>query len=96
MSGHQPDSSKVLNGQHVHVLVLRTFITDQTGMIDKRQGGVQWNRTSFGNPADDSYEAVFESGERHFLRVGNGTLSASTGNGLFNTDHVWLFCAWQL
>jgi hypothetical protein len=62
----------------------KNFITDQTGMIQKRQGGVQWNRTSFSEAAKDTYEAVFESGARHFLRIGGGVLSASTGTGLFD------------
>ena len=83
ISKYQPDSQKVLD--NMFTAGSKNFITDQTGMIDKRQGGVQWNRTSFSGPAADSYEAVFESGARHFLRVGQGVLSASTGNGLFTT-----------
>ena len=81
ISKYQPDSQKVLD--NMFTANSKNFVTDQTGMIDKRQGGVSWNRTSFAGPARDSYEAVFESGERHFLRVGQGNLSASTGNGLF-------------
>jgi hypothetical protein len=83
VSKYQPDSSKVLD--NMFTVGSKNFVTDQTGMIQKRQGGVQWNRTSFGQPANDTYEAVFESGSRHFLRVGGGTLSASTGTGLFDT-----------
>lgn len=83
ISKYQPDSSDVLD--NMFTANSKNFITDQTGMIDKRQGGVQWNRTSFGNTAKDVYEAVFESGARHFLRVGGGILSASTGTGLFDT-----------
>lgn len=81
ISKYQPDSQKVLD--NMFTAGSKNFVTDQTGMIDKRQGGVQWNRTSFAGPAADSYEAIFESGARHFLRVGQGSLSASTGNGLF-------------
>lgn len=83
VSKYQPDSSKVLD--NMFTASSKNFVTDQTGMIDKRQGGVQWNRTSFGNAAKDTYEAVFQSGARHFLRVGGGVLSASTGTGLFDT-----------
>jgi hypothetical protein len=83
VSKYQPDSSEVLD--NMFTSGSKNFITDQTGMIDKRQGGVQWNRTSFGNAAQDTYEAIFTSGARHFLRVGGGTLSASTGTGLFDT-----------
>jgi hypothetical protein len=83
ISKYQPDSQKVLD--NMFTAGSKNFVTDQTGMIDKRQGGVIWNRTSFSGPAADSYEAVFESGARHFLRVGQGILSASTGNGLFDT-----------
>jgi hypothetical protein len=83
ISKYQPDSQKVLD--NMFTANSKNFVTDQTGMIDKRQGGVIWNRTSFGGAASDSYEAVFESGARHFLRVGQGVLSASTGNGLFDT-----------
>lgn len=83
ISKYQPDSSDVLD--NMFTANSKNFITDQTGMIDKRQGGVQWNRTNFGNTAKDVYEAVFESGARHFLRVGGGILSASTGTGLFDT-----------
>lgn len=82
ISKYQPDSSDVLD--NMFTANSKNFITDQTGMIDKRQGGVQWNRTNFGNVAKDTYEAVFESGARHFLRVGGGILSASTGTGLFD------------
>lgn len=82
ISKYQPDSSDVLD--NMFTANSKNFITDQTGMIDKRQGGVQWNRTNFGNAAKDVYEAVFESGARHFLRVGGGVLSASTGTGLFD------------
>lgn len=81
ISKYQPDSQKVLD--NMFTAGSKNFVTDQTGMIDKRQGGVSWNRTSFAGPARDSYEAVFESGARHFLRVGQGNLSVSTGNGLF-------------
>lgn len=83
VSKYQPDSSKVLD--NMFTANSKNFVTDQTGMIDKRQGGVTWNRTSFANVARDSYEAVFESGSRHFLRVGGGVLSASTGTGVFDT-----------
>lgn len=83
ISKYQPDSSDVLD--NMFTANSKNFITDQTGMIDKRQGGVQWNRTSLGNVAKDTYEAVFESGARHFLRIGGGILSASTGTGLFDT-----------
>lgn len=83
ISKYQPDSSDVLD--NMFTANSKNFITDQTGMIDKRQGGVQWNRTNFSNIAKDTYEAVFESGARHFLRVGGGILSASTGTGLFDT-----------
>src|SRR6266404_7531757 len=83
ISKYQPDSSDVLD--NMFTANSKNFVTDQTGMIDKRQGGVQWNRTDFGNVAKDTYEAVFESGARHFLRVGGGTLYASTGTGLFDT-----------
>jgi hypothetical protein len=83
ISKYQPDSQKVLD--NMFTSGSKNFVTDQTGMIDKRQGGVVWNRTSFSGPAADSYEAVFESGARHYLRVGQGVLSASTGNGLFTT-----------
>jgi len=82
ISKYQPDSSKVLD--NMFTANSKNFVTDQTGMIDKRQGGVQWNRTSFGQAAADTYEAIFESGARHFLRVGGGILSASTGTGLFD------------
>lgn len=82
ISKYQPDSSKVLD--NMFTAGSKNFVTDQTGMIDKRQGGVQWNRTTFGNTAKDSYEAIFESGSRHFLRVGGGILYASTGTGLFD------------
>jgi hypothetical protein len=81
ISKYQPDSQKVLD--NMFTANSKNFVTDQTGMIDKRQGGIQWNRTGFSGPAADSYEAIFESGARHFLRVGQGNLSASTGNGLF-------------
>lgn len=83
ISKYQPDSSQVLD--NMFTANSKNFVTDQTGMIDKRQGGVEWSRTVFGQPAKDTYEAVFESGERHFLRVGGGVLSASTGTGLFDT-----------
>lgn len=83
ISKYQPDSNKVLD--NMFTSGSKNFVTDQTGMIDKRQGGVVWNRTSFMQPARDSYEAVFESGARHFLRIGGGVLSASTGTGLFDT-----------
>jgi hypothetical protein len=83
ISKYQPDSSKVLD--NMFTAGSKNFVTDQTGMIQKRQGGIQWNRTSFPEAAKDTYEAVFESGARHFLRVGGGTLSASTGTGLFDT-----------
>jgi hypothetical protein len=82
VSKYQPDSSKVLD--NMFTAGSKNFVTDQTGMVQKRQGGVQWNRTSFAEPARDSYEAVFDSGARHFLRVGGGVLSASTGTGLFD------------
>lgn len=83
ISKYQPESNKVLD--NMFTAGSKNFVTDQTGMIDKRQGGVQWNRTSFPEAAKDTYEAVFESGARHFLRVGGGVLSASTGTGLFDT-----------
>jgi hypothetical protein len=83
ISKYQPDSSKVLD--NMFTVGSKNFVTDQTGMVQKRQGGVQWNRTSFPEAAKDTYEAVFESGARHFLRVGGGVLSASTGTGLFDT-----------
>jgi hypothetical protein len=83
VSKYQPDSNKVLD--NMFTTGSKNFVTDQTGMIQKRQGGVQWNRTSFAQVAKDTYEAVFESGARHFLRVGGGILSASTGTGLFDT-----------
>lgn len=83
ISKYQPDSQKVLD--NMFTSGSKNFVTDQTGMVDKRQGGVVWNRTTFSGPAADSYEAVFESGARHYLRVGQGVLSASTGNGLFTT-----------
>lgn len=82
ISKYQPDSSKVLD--NMFTAGSKNFVTDQTGMIDKRQGGIQWNRTAFSEAAKDTYEAVFESGARHFLRVGGGVLSASTGTGLFD------------
>jgi hypothetical protein len=82
ISKYQPDSSDVLD--NMFTAGSKNFITDQTGMIDKRQGGVQWNRTHFGNAAQDTYEAIFNSGARHFLRVGAGVLEASTGTGLFD------------
>lgn len=82
ISKYQPDSSKVLD--NMFTAESKNFVTDQTGMIQKRQGGIQWNRTSFPEAAKDTYEAVFESGARHFLRVGGGVLSASTGTGLFD------------
>jgi len=83
ISKYQPDSSKVLD--NMFTAGSKNFVTDQTGMIQKRQGGIQWNRTSFPEAAKDTYEAVFENGARHFLRVGGGVLSASTGTGLFDT-----------
>lgn len=83
VSKYQPDSSKVLDNMFTKGST--NFVTDQTGMIDKRQGGVKWNRTDFAGPAADSYDAIFESGAQHYLRVGQGVLSASTGNGLFTT-----------
>jgi hypothetical protein len=82
ISKYQPDSNKVLD--NMFTSGSKNFVTDQTGMIQKRQGGVQWNRTAFSEAAQDTYEAVFESGFRHFLRVGGGVLSASTGTGLFD------------
>ena len=82
ISKYQPDSSKVLD--NMFTANSKNFVTDQTGMIDKRQGGVTWNRTSFAQPAADTYEAIFDSGARHFLRIGGGVLSASTGTGLFD------------
>lgn len=82
ISKYQPDSNKVLD--NMFTANSKNFVTDQTGMIQKREGGVQWNRTSFSEAAKDTYEAVFESGARHFLRVGGGILSASTGTGLFD------------
>ena len=83
ISKYQPDSQKVLD--NMFTANSKNFLTDQTGMIDKRQGGVTWNRTSFSGPARDSYDAIFESGAQHYLRVGQGILSASTGNGIFTT-----------
>jgi hypothetical protein len=82
ISKYQPDSQKVLD--NMFTANSKNFVTDQTGMIDKRQGGVIWNRTTFSGPAADSYDAIFESGAQHYIRVGQGVLSASTGNGIFN------------
>jgi hypothetical protein len=81
ISKYQPDSQKVLD--NMFTANSKNFVTDQTGMIDKRQGGTTWNRTTFSGPARDSYDAVFQSGAQHYLRVGQGVLSASTGNGIF-------------
>jgi hypothetical protein len=56
------------------------FHTSQKGVIQKLQGGIQYNTTPFANPARDQYEATFDSGTRHLLIVENGSLKYSPGS----------------
>ena len=84
ISKYPPDSYKVTANAFTAGTV--NVITDKTGQADKRQGGVLWNSTSqLSGPPLDQYEAVFQSGVRHFIVNDSGTIKASTGNGIFNT-----------
>ena len=61
----------------------QNVVSDASGALSKRGGGIDYNSVALSAAIEDQHEAVFSDGTRYLLGMAGGTLSASTGGGTF-------------
>lgn len=59
--------------------------TDVAGVITKRPGDANYEASATTGTIRDFYEAIFQDGVHHLLRVRSGELEFSTGSGTFSS-----------